>query len=208
PALGLTELRQAISNYYAETLAVVVPWQRIVLTPGGSGALQLALAATVGPGDGVLVTDPGYPCNRHFVELVSATPQVLQREATQAWAVTAESVAAAWQQNTKGVLLASPDNPTGAMLPRTEITAIANFAAQKNGFLLMDEIYQGLSVSKTWSAATLNDNVIVINSFSKFFGMTWWSLGWMVVPERMLVDEEGMVEYYLLETHMITQLAV
>lgn len=207
PALGLTELRQAISNYYAETLAVVVPWQRIVLTPGGSGALQLALAATVGPGDGVLVTDPGYPCNRHFVELVSATPQVLQREATQAWAVTAESVAAAWQQNTKGVLLASPDNPTGAMLPRTEITAIANFAAQKNGFLLMDEIYQGLSVSKPWSAATLNDNVIVINSFSKFFGMTGWRLGWMVVPESMLADVERMAQNFFLAPPTLSQYA-
>lgn len=207
PALGLTALRQALSSYYAEYLGVVVPWQRIVLTPGGSGALQLALAALVGPGDGVLVTDPGYPCNRHFVELVSASPQVLQRYAEQDWAVTVQEVTAAWQNNTKGILLASPDNPTGAMLPRKEVEAIAAFAAQRDGFLLMDEIYQGLSVSKPWSAAAVSEDIIVINSFSKFFGMTGWRLGWMVVPERMLEDVERMAQNFFLAPATLSQYA-
>lgn len=207
PAFGIDELRKKVSAYYRDKLHVNVPWERIVLTPGGSGALQLALAALVGPGDGVLVTDPGYPCNRHFVELVSATPQLLQRHADDGWAVTAKTVAEAWQANTKGLLLASPDNPTGAMMARSEVEAIADLVAQKNGFLLMDEIYQGLSLSEPWSAASINENIIVINSFSKYFGMTGWRLGWMVVPEHMLEDVERMAQNFFLAPATMSQYA-
>lgn len=204
-ALGLDALRQALATYYQERLHIAVPWQRIALTPGGSGALQLALAALVGPGDGVLVTDPGYPCNRHFVELVSAEPQPLVREQQQGWAITLESVKAAWQPNTRGLILASPDNPTGAMIAREDLQAISQWVKSQHGFVIVDEIYQGLSVEAPWSALSVDDNIIVINSFSKFFGMTGWRLGWMVVPEVMLEDVERMAQNFFLAPATMSQ---
>lgn len=204
-ALGMVELRQAISQYYQQYLGCDVPWQRIALTPGGSGALQLALAALVGPGDGVLVTDPGYPCNRHFVELVSAEPQLLQRDPVSDWNVTAATVTEAWQENTKGLILASPDNPTGATMAREDVARIQQVVAERNGFLLMDEIYQGLSVDEPWSALSVSDDILVINSFSKFFGMTGWRLGWMVLPETMMADVERMAQNFYLAPATMSQ---
>lgn len=206
-ALGLDALRQKLMLYYQQRFGVAVPWQRIVLTPGGSGALQLALAALVGPGDGVLVTDPGYPCNRHFVELVSAEPQPLIRYQEKGWAITLEEVQAAWQPNTRGLVLASPDNPTGAMLQPQELAAIASWVKAKGGFLIVDEIYQSLSVEEPWSALSIDSNIIVINSFSKYFGMTGWRLGWMVVPELMLDDVERMAQNFFLAPATMSQYA-
>lgn len=204
-ALGLDALRQEVSTYYQETLQTTVPWQHVVLTPGGSGALQLALAALVGPGDGVLVTDPGYPCNRHFVELVSAEPQPLIRQADQGWAITLDAVQQAWQPNTRGIVLASPDNPTGAMIERHELAAIAQWVKTQQGFVIMDEIYQGLSAPTPWTALAVDKDIIVINSFSKYFGMTGWRLGWMVVPEVMLADVERMAQNFFLAPSTISQ---
>lgn len=206
-ALGVDALRQELAGYYQQRLGVVVPWQRIVLTPGGSGALQLALAALVGPGDGVLVTDPGYPCNRHFVELVSAEPQPLIRRQEKGWAITLAEVQAAWQPNTRGLILASPDNPTGAMLKRSELADIAQWVSAKGGFVVVDEIYQGLSLEAPWSALEIDSNIIVINSFSKYFGMTGWRLGWMVVPELMLSDVERMAQNFFLAPATLSQYA-
>ncbi|SRR5690625_2784363 len=206
-ALGLPSLRQAIAQYYKTHLHVAVPWQRIVLTPGGSGALQLALAALVGPGDGVLVTDPGYPCNRHFVELVSAEPQPLLRKKDKGWAITLADVQAAWQPNTRGLVMASPDNPTGALLDPQAVAAIAQWVEAQGGFLIMDEIYQGLSVNEPWSALSAADHVIIVNSFSKYFGMTGWRLGWLVVPEVMLDDVERMAQNFFLAPPTLSQYA-
>jgi len=204
-ALGLDELRQAIAQYYQQRLNVVVPWQHIALTPGGSGALQLALAALVGPGDGVLVTDPGYPCNRHFVELVSAEPQPLIRHHDKDWAITLKEVQAAWRPNTRGLILASPDNPTGSVLERQELVAIAQWVKSQNGFVIVDEIYQGLSVQAPWSALSIDDGIIVINSFSKYFGMTGWRLGWLVTPAHMIEDVERMAQNFFLAPATVSQ---
>lgn len=187
PAQGIAELRTAIAADYAQRYKVTLNPERILLTPGASGAIQLALAALVEPGDGVLLTDPGYPCNRHFVELVNGDVQLLNTSADNGFKVTAQALAAAWQGNTRATLLASPDNPTGQVLSRDELVALAEVTANNGGWLLMDEIYQGLCPdAQRLSILSVTDDVIVINSFSKYFSMTGWRLGWLVVPEALI----------------------
>lgn len=199
PAQGIGELRQALAEDYHRRFGVSVSPERIVLTPGASGALQLALAAIVDVGQGVLVTDPGYPCNRHFIELVNGVPQVLPVGASSGFRVTAEQVAQAWQGNTVAALLASPDNPTGQMLDARTLTDIARVVAGCRGWLIMDEIYQGLCPPESrQTLLSVTDEAIVINSFSKYFGMTGWRLGWMVAPLSLVPVLERLAQNFFL----------
>ena len=186
PALGLAALRETISAFYRERYAVDVAPARIAITPGASGALQLVLSLLVNPGDQVLLTDPGYPCNRHMVRLAGGEAVVLNVSAETNYQPTAAQVTAAWSPQAAAVMLASPANPTGTLISPAVLKDILAVAAARRGCLIMDEIYHGL-VYEDKPAATalaLSDQVFVVNSFSKYFGMTGWRLGWLVVPEQ------------------------
>lgn len=206
PAAGLPALREAIANWYQQRFAVTLSPDRIVVTPGASGALQLALAALVNPGDGVLLTDPGYPCNRHFLELVNGVAQPINLCADGIQVVDAEMIARAWQANTVAALLASPDNPTGALLPVESMDKIAAVIRARGGALIMDEIYQGLVYQQpSHSVLEVAPDAIVINSFSKFFGMTGWRLGWMVAPSSLVPELERMAQNFFLAAPTVSQ---
>ncbi|QQZ30290.1 pyridoxal phosphate-dependent aminotransferase [Thiothrix subterranea] len=185
PACGLPALREAIAAYYASRFGVTIAPQRIIVTPGASGALQLVLGALLNPGNEVLMTDPGYPCNRHFVRLFEGKPVAIPVGAETAYQLNSAHIQAHWNANTRAVLLASPANPTGTLLSVPQLADIYREVRQRGGELIVDEIYQGLTygVPDTTALAVDADNIWVINSFSKYFGMTGWRLGWVVAPE-------------------------
>jgi len=186
-AMGLPALREAIVGFYKSQFDVSVSTDRIVITPGASGALLLALSATLDAKQTVLMSDPGYPCNRNFVSLLEGQSQLVNVDEHSNFQLTSELVQQHWQDNTAAVLLASPSNPTGTLLPQDELTKIIHFAKQKEALVLVDEIYQGLVYEKPASTAlALSDDVFVINSFSKYFSMTGWRVGWLVVPQAFI----------------------
>ena len=194
-ATGLPALREAISRWYAERWQADVPARRIVVTAGASAALQLLTTAVVGAGDEILMPDPSYPCNRHFVTAAAGIARLLPAGAAQRFQLDAASVEAAWSEATRGVMLASPSNPTGTSIAPDELARIAAVVRERGGLTLVDEIYLGLSYDgHARSAVTLGDDVVVINSFSKYFGMTGWRLGWMVLPEALVPAVEKLAQ--------------
>lgn len=208
PAVGIAALREAIAGFYQSRFGVAVAPERIVVTPGASGGLQLLMAALVGPGDGVLLSDPGYPCNRHFVELVSATPQPLTLSAEHGWYIDPAAVAAAWQPNTRVAMFASPDNPTGNVLSAAQISGLAELARTRDGALIIDEIYQGLVYEQpAQTALAVAPEALVLNSFSKYFGMTGWRLGWVVAPQALVPDLDRMAQNFFLSPSTPAQYA-
>ena len=188
PAAGLPALREAIAEDYQNRFGARVSPGQVVVTPGASGALQLALAALLNPGDGVLLTDPGYPCNRQFVRLVGGEPQPVALQADDHFNVDPVAFLDAWQSNTRVAMVASPDNPTGNMLPVEALQQLARGAVDKGGILLVDEIYQGLCYTQPATS------VLVFNRFSKYFCMTGWRLGWLVAPESLVPAIERLAQ--------------
>lgn len=187
-ALGIPELRQRIADHYGQ-LGVAVPASRVVVTAGASGGLLLLAALLLDPDDELLLTDPGYPCNDVFAGLVGARAVHVPCLPEEGFAVDPARVAAAWGSATRGMLVASPANPTGALLARRTLESLVKLAAERGGFLLLDEIYQGLTYGGSGTPGyhtglEVDDGLYVLNSFSKYFGMTGWRLGWMVVPEE------------------------
>jgi len=184
PAVGLPALRQAIADYYGRRFGVAVAPTRIVVTPGSSVALQLVMAVLVDPGDEVLLCDPGYPCNRHLVRLVEGRVVSLPVGPENGFRPTPEQVEAAWTDCTRGVLVASPSNPTGTVIGPGALRELHSTVRARGGCLIVDEIYQELAYESTpHSALALGaDDVFVVNSFSKYFGMTGWRVGWLVAP--------------------------
>jgi len=184
PALGLPELRQAISAYYLDSYGIAVPPARVAVTTGASGALLLALGAVLDAGDEILMAYPGYPCNRHFAQFIDAVPVRIPVGPETAFQLTPELVKQYWTANTKVVLLASPSNPTGTLARDEDIRGIAALCAARGAVLIVDEIYHGLVYEGSPQTALVHsDEVIVINSFSKHFHMTGWRLGWLVAPQ-------------------------
>ncbi len=184
PALGLAELRHAIAEYYDRKFSQVVDPQRIIITPGASGALQLALTCLLDAGDNVLLADPGYPCNRNIAQVLAAEAITIPVNAENCYQLDARAVAQHWKARTRAAMVATPSNPTGTVLPKAQLTALAQLIERKQGRLIVDEIYQGLVYEdEDYTALEISDECFVINSFSKYFGMTGWRLGWMVVPE-------------------------
>jgi len=184
PALGLPELRAAISRYYRQRYGVEVPASRIIITSGASGALLLAIAALIDPGDEVLMADPGYPCNRNFVRMMGGVPAGIAVGAESAYQLLPEMVERHWTPRTRAVMVASPSNPTGTLMPEESQREIMATARERGGTVIVDEIYHGLVYDGEYTTALkLGDDVFVINSFSKYFNMTGWRLGWMVAPE-------------------------
>jgi aspartate/methionine/tyrosine aminotransferase len=194
-SIGIPELRQAISDHYRERLGAAVPPSRIVVTAGASGAFLLALGALVDPGDEVLMPDPCYPCNRHFVRLFEGRPRTIPVDEGSRYQLTAADVRSNWSRATRGVLLASPSNPTGTSIPRQELRAIVESVRRLGGFVLVDEIYQGLVYDgEASSVLDFADDVFVVNSFSKYFCMTGWRLGWIVAPEPYVREIEKLAQ--------------
>jgi aspartate/methionine/tyrosine aminotransferase len=182
PAKGLPALREAIAAHYSRFGLNLNP-ERVIATPGSSGALQLLMNVLVNPGDEVLLADPGYPCNRHFVSLVGGAPVAVPVGPDSDYQLTAAVVESHWSERTRVVMVASPSNPTGTLLSREQLTAIHRVVSERGGVLIVDEIYQGLTYSgEDFSALGISDEIFVINSFSKYFGMTGWRLGWLVAP--------------------------
>jgi aspartate/methionine/tyrosine aminotransferase len=182
-AVGLPELRDAIARDYRDRHGVAVDPARIVVTAGASAALSLACCALVDVGDEVLVTDPSYPCNRHFVAAFDGVPKAVPVFADTRFQMTEALLTANWGPRVRGVLLASPANPTGTSIPFDELRRIVDAVRARGGFTIVDEIYLGLSYEgDARTALELGEDVIVVNSFSKYFHMTGWRLGWMVVP--------------------------
>ncbi|MBC3929651.1 pyridoxal phosphate-dependent aminotransferase [Undibacterium sp. CY21W] len=194
-ALGLPALREAIATYYLQQYGLTIPASRIIVTAGASAALLLACAALVEPGKEVLMPDPCYPCNRHFVAAFNGQAKLVASGAEDRFQLSDQMVRQNWGDNTSGVLLASPSNPTGTSISTSELKAIIASVKQRGGFTIVDEIYQGLSYDAApFSALSLDDDVVVINSFSKYFNMTGWRLGWIVVPERIVPQIEKLAQ--------------
>ena len=191
PALGLPLLRERISQWYGSRFKVNVAPGRIVITAGASAALQLACLALIEAGDEILMPDPSYPCNRHFVSAAEGSAVLIPTTADERFQLTLDKVQAAWTPKTRGVLLASPSNPTGTSIAPEELQRIHEFVHGRGGITLIDEIYLGLSYEERFGHSALampgelGQSVISINSFSKYFNMTGWRLGWLVVPEAL-----------------------
>jgi aspartate/methionine/tyrosine aminotransferase len=208
-ALGLDALRERISAWYGSRFGVQVPARRVVVTAGASGALLLACMALIEDGDEVLMPDPSYPCNRHFVSAAEGTAVLVPTTAEERFQLSAAKVAAAWRPQTRGVLLASPSNPTGTSVDPAELARIVDVVRSHGGITLIDEIYLGLSHDAQFgqSALALGDDVISINSFSKYFNMTGWRLGWLVVPEQLTPVLERLAQNLFICASTVSQQA-
>ncbi|MYN13190.1 pyridoxal phosphate-dependent aminotransferase [Pusillimonas sp. TS35] len=184
---GLPLLRDAIARYYDTTFGASIDPSRVVVTSGASGALLLAAMALINPGDEVLMPDPSYPANQNFIMSAGGVPRLIPSSAAQRFHLSAQDVRGHWGPATRGVLIASPSNPTGASMAREDLRALIAEVRRHDGFIIMDEIYLGLYYDDApLSALTLDDDIVVINSFSKYFHMTGWRLGWLITPADMV----------------------
>ena len=206
-AMGLDSLRERISGWYAQRFGVDVPARRIVITAGASAALQLACLALIESGDEVLLPDPSYPCNRHFVSAADGRAVLIPTTAAERFQLSAAKVEAAWTKRTRGVLLASPSNPTGTSIAPDELRRIHEVVTRHGGVTLIDEIYLGLSHDDAYgqTALAIDDQIISINSFSKYFNMTGWRLGWLVVPDALVPVIERLAQNLFICASTVSQ---
>jgi aspartate/methionine/tyrosine aminotransferase len=208
PALGLPELRHAVAEYYDRKFSVKINPRRILITPGASGALQLAISCLLDAGENVLLADPGYPCNRNIAQVLAAEAITIPVGAESFYQLNADLVAKHWNNKTRAVMVATPSNPTGTILPEKQLTELCQLVEQKNARLIVDEIYQGLVYDADDSTALkISDECFVINSFSKYFGMTGWRIGWMVVPELYVDAIDRIAQNLFLAPPTISQYA-
>ncbi|SOY48406.1 pyridoxal phosphate-dependent aminotransferase [Cupriavidus taiwanensis] len=207
-ALGIHPLREAIAGYYQTAYGLDIPARRVIVTAGASGALLLACAVLVEIGAEVLMPDPSYPCNRHFVAAFDGVARMIPSGPAERFQLTAAQVEANWGEQTRGVLLASPSNPTGTSILPDELARILQAVRARNGFAILDEIYQGLSYdAPPVSALSLDPNVVTVNSFSKYFNMTGWRLGWLVVPEALVEAFEKVAQNLFICASAVAQYA-
>jgi aspartate/methionine/tyrosine aminotransferase len=209
PALGLPALRERIAAWYGERFGIQVSPSRIMVTAGASAALQLACLALFERGDQVLMPDPCYPCNRHFVAAADAEAVLLTCGPEQRFQLDATQVEAAWTDATRGVLLASPSNPTGTSITPEAMQAIVQAVRARGGVTIVDEIYLGLSYEERFghSALAFGDDIVSVNSFSKYFGMTGWRLGWLVLPEALVPALERLAQNLFICASSVAQYA-
>ncbi|WP_175559751.1 pyridoxal phosphate-dependent aminotransferase [Azotobacter beijerinckii] len=205
-ARGLPQLREAIAHFYARRYRLTIDPERILITPGGSGALLLAASLLVDPGRHWLLADPGYPCNRHFLRLVEGGAQLVPVGPEQRYQLTPELVAQHWMAESVGALVASPANPTGTLLRRDELAALAAALHARGGHLVVDEIYHGLTYGMDASSVLeVDDDAFVLNSFSKYFGMTGWRLGWLVAPNEAVPELEKLAQNLYISASTVAQ---
>ncbi len=208
PATGLPELRIRIAMFYRERYGVAIDAERILITPGASAALQLVLACLVNPGDSVLLADPGYPCNRNFVHLFNGEPVSIPVDAGFAYQPTPQQVQEHWAGNTAALLVASPSNPTGTLLDAATLHDYLDITRAGDGCLVVDEIYHGLTYGESPpTALSVSDEICVINSFSKYFGMTGWRLGWIVAPLVLVPELDKLAQNLFLAAPTLAQYA-
>ncbi|WP_375741452.1 pyridoxal phosphate-dependent aminotransferase [Pseudomonas boanensis] len=194
-ARGLPQLREAIAGFYASRYRLNIDPERILITPGGSGALLLASSLLVDPGKHWLLADPGYPCNRHFLRLVEGAAQLVPVGPETRYQLTPDLVERHWDAGSVGALVASPANPTGTLLHADELAALSRTIKAHGGHLVVDEIYHGLTYGVDASSVLeVDDQAFVLNSFSKYFGMTGWRLGWLVAPPEAVADLEKLAQ--------------
>jgi len=204
--LGLPALRETVAAHYGARFGERLPAERVVITAGASGGLLTLAALYVDAGDELLVPDPGYPGYRHFVRAFEGRAHALAVSAADNFQPTLALVRAAWGRRTKGLILGSPANPTGTLIERAELARIAEFIAERGGVLMVDEIYQGLTYgAEPWTALGLAGEVVVINSFSKYFCMTGWRLGWVVLPEHALRGFEKLAQHLFISAPAAAQ---
>lgn len=211
-AVGIDELRQAVAGYYQQHMNVDMDWHRVAITAGASSGLLMALAALLDQGDGLLLTDPGYPCYPNYAELLGIKVRYMALQETRGFKLDKSILEQHWQAGSKAVLLASPANPTGARISLGSLAEMAEFVRAKQGSFLVDEIYQGLNYGMAQGAhlesvLQVADDAIVINSFSKFFGMTGWRIGWSVLPEMLMPTMEKLAQNLTISPTTISQYA-
>ena len=210
-ALGIPELRERISRYYEESAGISVAPERVVVTAGASGGLLLLAGLLLDPGDELLMPDPGYPCNEVFVGLVNAVPARISVDAADGFQITPQALDQAWTARSRGLLLGSPANPTGALASRARLEALIERVHARSGLFLLDEIYQGLIYGDDGeqpeyrTGLSISQDIFVLNSFSKYFGMTGWRLGWMVVPEEYLDGVSRLAQNLFISPSSIAQ---
>lgn len=207
-ARGIPVLREAIAGFYGQRYGVDIDPRRILVTPGGSGALLLTSALLVDPGKHWLLADPGYPCNRHFLRLVEGTAQLVPVGPDVRYQLTPDLVNRYWDSNSVGALVASPANPTGTILSRDELAGLSKAIKGHNGHLVVDEIYHGLTYgTDAASVLEVDDEAFVLNSFSKYFGMTGWRLGWLVAPSAAVGELEKLAQNLYISAPSMAQYA-
>ncbi len=208
PALGLPELRHAVAEYYDRKFSVKINPQRVIITPGASGAIQLVMTCLLDAGENILLADPGYPCNRNIAQVLAVEPVAISVNAESNYQLNADLVAEHWNRNTRAAMVATPSNPTGTILPSQQLTDLCQVIEQKQGSLIVDEIYQGLVYDNDdYTALEFSDDCFIINSFSKYFGMTGWRIGWMVVPESYVDAIDRIAQNVFLAPPTISQYA-
>jgi len=209
-ALGTPQLRARIARHYAEIYRVDVAPERIVVTTGSSAGFVLAFLALFDAGDAVALPEPGYPCYRHILSALGNRPLAIETGPASRWMPTAESIdrLAAEVPELAGVLIASPANPTGTMLEPERLSAIARTCEARGLWFISDEIYHGLTYAhRAQTALAFSDAAIIINSFSKYFSMTGWRVGWMIVPEPLVRTIERLAQNLYIAPPAISQAA-
>jgi aspartate/methionine/tyrosine aminotransferase len=207
-ALGIAALREAIAGHYHDHFGVSVDPERVIVTAGSSAALLLTLALLVNRDDAILLADPSYPCSRHFVRVLEGEPLAIPVGSQSNYQLTADMISAAWTPRTRGALVASPSNPTGTTVASDEMRRIGDTLAGRGGALIVDEIYLGLTYGEApRSALALSNELFVISSFSKYFNMTGWRLGWLVAPEMAVRDVEKLAQNLYISPPTLSQRA-
>ncbi len=207
-AAGMLPLREKIAEHYLQQYQLEISPQRIFITPGASGAFLIAMALLVDRDDEVLLPDPCYPCNRNFIHLFAGTPKLIAVDGTTDYQLTADLLQQHWNEKACGTIIASPSNPTGTIISARQLQSVIDWVTNKNGWVLSDEIYHGLVYGADVSSALeFSDDALVINSFSKYFGMTGWRLGWLVVPEALVEAAEKLAQNLFISAPTIAQVA-
>jgi len=207
-ATGIPQLKEKISQYYLQKFDVVVNVDRICVTPGASGGLSLLSHLLLNPGDGILLADPGYPCNRNFIHLAGAEPQLVPVNKESNFQPSLTLLDKFARHNTTGVWLATPANPTGTILDEKSLREITQWARARNAHVLVDEIYQGLHYLDELPTALKEDSTaFIVNSFSKYFGMTGWRLGWIIFPPEYTEIVTTLAQNLFISASSIAQFA-
>lgn len=207
-AAGLPELRKKIADFYQQKYLIEVGPERIFITPGASGAFLLALGVSLNPGEEVLMADPCYPCNNNFVQFFGGKTKFIPVNASTRYQLSSNLIKQQWTHNSKGVLIASPSNPTGTVISEKELKKTIEQVNAMDGCFYSDEIYHGLIYGKkVHSALEFSDDVFVINSFSKYFAMTGWRIGWLIVPEQFINPIERLAQNIFISTPTHSQYA-
>jgi aspartate/methionine/tyrosine aminotransferase len=205
-ALGLAPLREAIARFYRDRYGVEIPASRVVVTAGSSAALLLAFGVLLDEGDEVLITDPSYPCNRHFVRALGGEPRLVPVGPETRYQLDAALARRHWTERVRVAMVATPSNPTGTLVSHDTIGELAALARERGAALLVDEIYHGLTYGvPARTALEAGEDIVVINSFSKYFQMTGWRLGWMVAPAGLVREIEKLAQNLFISPSTLAQ---